>query len=118
MQLKLPPKKAYAFIKEIKGYFGNRVCAVSPYASSHDKSSVVDFSIRFIAYNFFAIKIEYIDYESINVYILNSFDLDDNNDRKIKLNRCTMSTVKFDATSVHHQHLSESFRVFMDKKAA
>ena len=28
------------------------------------------------------------------------------------------ATVKFDATSVHHQHLSESFRVFMDKKAA
>ncbi len=28
------------------------------------------------------------------------------------------ATVKFDATSVHHQHLADSFRVFIDKKAA
>ncbi len=28
------------------------------------------------------------------------------------------ATVRFDATSVHHQHLADSFRVFMDKKAA
>ena len=28
------------------------------------------------------------------------------------------ATVKFDATSVHHQHLADSLRVFIDKKAA
>ena len=28
------------------------------------------------------------------------------------------STVKFDATGVHHQHLSDSVKVFIDRKAA
>ena len=28
------------------------------------------------------------------------------------------ATVKFDATSVHHQHLADSFRVFVNKRAA
>lgn len=28
------------------------------------------------------------------------------------------STVKFDATGIHHQHLTDSMRVFMDKKVA